>query len=180
MTKTTTKLFGYVAHLPLNRCSHDLLVDTISEMEHCITKIGTEVDFCQVEFHHQCVPTFSWKWSEDSSTLFLFALSFSLTNFQKETLRWSQVTLFSISKCILSISIRPIKISCPALGVVSMPALNLQRFTKQTIVVSMKVLISAVILKYQGGGNTDSAEGRIADRYRDGINLWDQSGIRNF
>ena len=39
--------------IPLNcqsRCSHDLLVDTISEMEHCITKIGTEVDFCQVAF----------------------------------------------------------------------------------------------------------------------------------
>ena len=34
----------------ISRCSHDLLVDTISEMEHCITKIGTEVDFCQVAF----------------------------------------------------------------------------------------------------------------------------------
>jgi len=33
--------------LSTDKCSHDLLVDTISEMEHCITKIGTEVDFCQ-------------------------------------------------------------------------------------------------------------------------------------
>ena len=30
------------------RCSHGVLVNTISEMEHCITRIGTGVDFCQV------------------------------------------------------------------------------------------------------------------------------------
>jgi len=33
--------------LSTDKCSHDVLVDTISEMEHCITKIGTDVDFCQ-------------------------------------------------------------------------------------------------------------------------------------
>ena len=40
------------------RCSHDVLVHTISEMEHYITRIGTNVDFCQVWCCWSCL----WWW----------------------------------------------------------------------------------------------------------------------
>ena len=102
-----------------NRCSHDVLVDTISEMEHCITKIGTEVDFCQVDFHNQPVST-SLKHGvmRVLEQYLVFPCSLRRTN----------KTLVNINKGILLILVRPIKISCPAHGMASMPASNPKRF----------------------------------------------------
>ena len=113
------ELYALSFYNVLNRCSHDVLVDTISEMEHCITKIGTDVDFCQVDFHNQPVST---------------SLKHGVTRVLEQylvflcSLRRTNKTLVIINKGILSILVRPIKISCPAHGTASMPASNPKRF----------------------------------------------------
>lgn len=40
-------LLTTLSALSTDRCSHEVLVDTIAAMESCITDIGTEVEFCQ-------------------------------------------------------------------------------------------------------------------------------------
>lgn len=76
---------------PKSWCSHDLLVDTISEMEHCITKIGTEVDFCQA---HQDILSCS---RSGLNACFSPAEVEAILTVQKAELRTATETVFSPS-----------------------------------------------------------------------------------
>jgi len=77
--------------LSTDKCSHDLLVDTISEMEHCITKIGTEVDFCQA---HQDILSCS---RSGLNACFSPAEVEAILTVQKAELRTATETVFSPS-----------------------------------------------------------------------------------
>lgn len=77
--------------LSTDKCSHDLLVDTISEMEHCITKIGTEVDFCQA---HQDILSCS---RNGLNACFKPAEVEAILTVQKAELRTATETVFSPS-----------------------------------------------------------------------------------
>jgi len=77
--------------LSTDKCSHDLLVDTISEMEHCITKIGTEVDFCQA---HQDILSCS---RSGLNACFSPAEVDAILTVQKAELRTATETVFSPS-----------------------------------------------------------------------------------
>jgi len=84
-------LLSPASALSTDKCSHDVLVDTISEMEHCITRIGTDVDFCQA---HQDILSCS---RNGLNACFKPAEVEAILTVQKAELRTATETVFSPS-----------------------------------------------------------------------------------